>query len=453
MKKKALATGLSLCLMLGQTPVFAANVADDMDGFFNDVGFASNTTNVQAFQSQAAGFYGGGSLYARTPVRNYRLVTLDLPEARTGCAGIDLLTGSMSIISGDKIVEFGKQVMASSGAYAADIMIATTIPELKNVRDRLEAIAQKVNQTSINSCEMAQNLVGGLWPKTAASQDKICSDQKRMGKEGMLNDYVAARMDCAGVGRKEGMEQASQNERYKKQVVLDKNLVWSLLGDAGVVVNSQELAELMMSLTGSIIIDKEGKVTQVPSLLEGGGLIQKLLGTPGADAKIWGCDSKDKCLSVDLKGIVITEEQSLTGKVRKLIQEIDQKLRVDGAPTPQEISFLAMTPLPIMKFLTVLNSTQYGATSADIEAYASLIATDILQNYLRNLLQVVSIETHGSNLPEDIMDDLRKRIEVAMTQVSRLEPDVERKFTQKLELIENVARVEKQLASGLGAIS
>jgi conjugative transfer pilus assembly protein TraH len=452
MKKKALIAGLGLCLMLGQTPALAS-VAADMDGFFNDVGFASNTTNVQAFQSQAAGFYGGGSLYARTPVRNYRLVTLDLPEARTGCAGIDLLTGSMSIISGDKIVEFGKQVMASSGAYAADIMIATTIPELKNVRDFLQSTAQKVNQTSINSCEMAQNLVGGLWPKTAASQDKICNDQKRMGKEGALSDYVKARMDCSGVGRKEGMEQAAQNEKYKKQVVLDKNLVWSLLGDAGVVANSQELAELMMSLTGSIIIDKEGKVTQVPSLLEGGGLIQKLLGAPGADAKIWGCDSKDKCLGVGLKSITISEEQSLTGKVRKLIQGIDQKLREDGAPTPQEVSFLAMTPLPIMKFLTVLNSTQYGATAADIEAYSSLIATDILQNYLRNLLQVVSVETHGSNLPEDIMDDLRKRIETAMTQVSRLEPDVERKFTQKLELIENVARVEKQLASGLGALS
>jgi len=449
---KVLATGLGLSLMLTQSQVFAS-VAVDMDGFFNDVGFASNTTNVQAFQSQSAGFYGGGSLYARTPVRNYRLVTLDLPEARTGCAGIDLLTGSMSIISGDKLVDFGKQVMASSGAYAADIMIATTIPELKNVRDFLQSTAQKVNQTSINSCEMAQNLVGGLWPKTAASQDKICNDQKRMGKQGAMNDYVAARMDCAGLGRKEGMDQAAQNEKYKKQVVLDKNLVWSLLGDAGVVANSQELAELMMSLTGSIIIDKDGKVTQVPSLLEGSGLIQTLLGTPGAQSKIWGCDSKDKCLGVGLKSITISEEQSLTGKVRKLIHEIDQKLKEDGSPTQQEISFLAMTPLPIMKFLTVLNSTQYGATGSDIEAYATLIATDILQNYLRNLLQVVSVETHGSNLPEDIMNDLRKRIEVAMAQVSKLEPDIERKFTQKLELIENVARVEKQLASSLGGLS
>ncbi len=451
MKKKALVTGLSLCLMLGQAS--AATVADDMDGFFNDVGFASNTTNVQAFQSQAAGFYGGGSLYARTPVRNYRLVTLDLPEARTGCAGIDLLTGSMSIISGDKIVEFGKQVMASSGAYAADIMIATTIPELKNVRDFLQATAQKVNQTSINSCEMAQNLVGGLWPKTAASQDKICNDQQRMGKEGMLSDYVKARMECSGVGRKEGMEQASQNDKYKKQIVLDKNLVWSLLGDAGIVANSQELAELMMSLTGSIIIDTDGKVTQVPSLLEGGGLIQVLLGTPGAQAKIWHCTEKDKCLNVGLSPIKISEAQSLTGKVRKLIRDMEQNLKEDGAPTKQEISFLAMTPLPIKKFLTVLNSTQYGVSSSDIEAYATLIATDILQNYLRNLLQVFSVETHGSNLPEDIINDLRQRIEVAVTQVSRLEPDVGRKFKQKLDLIESTARVEKQLALSLGGIS
>ncbi|MXH29264.1 conjugal transfer protein TraH, partial [Escherichia coli] len=45
-------------------PVVQANVSQDLDNFFNGMGYASNVTSPDAFESQAAGFFGGGSLYA-----------------------------------------------------------------------------------------------------------------------------------------------------------------------------------------------------------------------------------------------------------------------------------------------------------------------------------------------------------------------------------------------------
>ena len=105
-----------------------ADVSSDLDNFFNGIGYASNTTKMQAFESQASGFFGGGSLYTRTPVRQYELVTLDMPDYRAGCAGIDLYAGSLSYISGDKLKDLGRQVMTNSGAYAVDVMLATTVP-------------------------------------------------------------------------------------------------------------------------------------------------------------------------------------------------------------------------------------------------------------------------------------------------------------------------------------
>jgi len=442
-----------LPLLLSLSLIFSgpacSDVATDLDSFFNDVGFSSNTTNVQAFESQASGFFGGGSVYARTPIRNYRLVTLDLPDYRAGCGGIDLFTGSMSFISGEKLKEFGVQVMKSTGAYSADIILSTTVPQLKYIRDNLQATVQKLNQTSINSCEMAQNLVGGLWPKTEASQEKICTDQRRMGKNGVASDYVAAHMDCAGFWRKETMDKASNDDTVKKQVVMNKNLVWSLLQDTGLTDNNQELAELMMSLTGSVIIDADGKVTQVPSLLEGSGLIETLLGISGTEGKIWHCTEKSKCMKVNLASLKVSEEGSLTGRVRSIIRELDQKLKNDEAFSDTDKSFLAMTSLPVLKFLVVLNSTQY-ASGADIESYSTLIATEILQKYLSGLLQAVNLTSLGSSMPEELMKDLRGRIEVAMTQASKIEPNIGRKFSEKMSLIENVARIEKQLASSLG---
>jgi conjugative transfer pilus assembly protein TraH len=63
----------------------SASVSQDLDSFFNGIGYASNVTSPAAFESQAAGFFGGGSLYSRSQVRQYQLVQLDLPSYRAGC--------------------------------------------------------------------------------------------------------------------------------------------------------------------------------------------------------------------------------------------------------------------------------------------------------------------------------------------------------------------------------
>ncbi|EQC1334514.1 conjugal transfer protein TraH, partial [Escherichia coli] len=47
-----------------------ADVNSDMNQFFNKLGFASNTTQPGVWQGQAAGYAYGGSLYARTQVKN-----------------------------------------------------------------------------------------------------------------------------------------------------------------------------------------------------------------------------------------------------------------------------------------------------------------------------------------------------------------------------------------------
>ncbi len=444
MKKRLLA--LLLC-----TSYAYADVASDLDNFFNGIGYASNSTNVQAFESQASGFFGGGSLYTRTPVRQYELVTLDMPDYRAGCAGIDLFTGSLSYISGDKLTNLGKQIMTNAGAYAVDVMLATTVPELKQVRDFLQTTVQKINQSTINSCEMSQNLVGGVWPKTVASQQKVCNDQRRMGREGLGHDYVAAHMACAGDGYQEGIENASKDEKRKKEVVINKNLVWSLLRDNAFLNSDKELSELVMSLTGTLIIDKNGKVTEVPSMANHAGLIQALLGNAQvSSASIWRCDDSNLCLHVHQDIIHIDHAHSLSGRIRNLIASIDEKLKRDEKLNQAEIGFLELTSLPVMKFLMVLNSTHYGNAAVDMESYSTLIASDLLQQYLSHLLQSATMAINSSTLNDALLKTLRHRIDFAQIQIARIEPNVGQKLAQKLTLIQYVSRIEKQLAGSLG---
>ncbi|HHI9467508.1 TPA: conjugal transfer protein TraH [Legionella anisa] len=442
-------------LLFGAWSCADASVSTDLDNFFNGIGYASNVTSPAAFESQAAGFFGGGSLYARNQVRQYQLVQLDLPSYRAGCGGIDLFTGSMSFLSEQKLVDLGKSVMTNAGAYAVDVMLASTVPELKQVRDYLQQLEQMANQASINSCQLSQNMVGGIWPKTAESQQKICKDQAAMGKEGLFSDYVKARMACSGTGFDNVMSKASTDPERKKQVVLHKNLIWSILQSKSFLSADRELSEMVMSLTGTLIIDGQGKVTNVPSLAGNADLINVLIGTAGShQAKIWRCKdlaTTGLCLQVNLEEISIPETATLTYKVREIIRTINTKLVNDEKPGSRELNFLSMTSLPVMKFLSVLNSMHYASTTVDIEEYSMLIAQDLLTNYLTELLTEVSQATAGSELNSASVKEIQKRINKATTVVTKLDPKVGHKLQQKLALVERMAHIEKQVASSMNS--
>lgn len=436
-------------LMLTASRLFA-NIAGDLDNFFDGIGYASNATSPAAFESQAAGFFGGGSLYARDAVRQVQLVSLDLPSFKAGCPGIDLYTGSLSFLSEEKLVDLGKSVMSNGGAYAVDVMLASTVPELKQVRDYLQQLEQAANHASVNSCELAQNFVGGVWPKTAAAQQKICKDQGTMGQEGLFSDYVTARMKCAGHGYDEAMNKAETDGAMKKQMVYNKNIVWEILQSRAFLSSDTELAELVMSLTGTVIIDKQGKVTQVPSLAANNNLIQALLGH-GAQAQIWQCNEKQNCMNVELKTITIPEKSTLAVRVRDIIETLNTKLQADQKPDAREINFLGMTSLPVLKFLVVLNSSQHAGSALDIEEYADLIAQDLLTNYLGSLMNEVATAASGSQIQEDLLKSIQQRVTSARREIAKHNPQVGRKLKEKLALIENIARIEKQLAGTLSA--
>ncbi len=448
----------ALTLSIVAASVAHANVASDMNHFFNGIGYASNATKPAAFQSQAAGFYGGGSLFVRNRVSRYQLVELDLPSYRAGCNGIDLFTGSMSFLGHKKLVDLGKQVMTSSGAYAVDVMLATTVPELKQVRDYLQTLEQKVNQMNVNSCEMAQNFVGGVFPKTAASQQKICKDQAAMGRSGVVSDYVSARMDCASDAHDGIMEKAAKDPEQKTQVVLNKNIVWSILQNNAFLKGDLQLAEMVMSLTGTLIIDKQGKVTVVPSLAGSSHFIQALIGghKSASIEQMWRCSDETNgtaCLSVSLKEMNIDEGQTLTSRIRNLIDDLNTKLKNDDPPTAEEKNFLSLTMFPVMKFLTVLNSTHYNDAAVEIEGYSTLIAEDLLQHYLSGLLQDVANATAGSEINEDLIKDIQTRIREARHEIASVDPKIARKLQEKITLISRMNDIEKQLASGLGNTS
>lgn len=441
-----------LCLF-GLSALSHATVESDLNQFFNKSGYASNVTSPAAFESQASGYFGGGSLFVRSQVREYRLVNLSMPTYRAGCGGIDLFLGSFSFLSHEKLVDLGKQVMNDGGAYAVDVMLSATVPQLKGVRDNLINLEQKLNQSNINSCHMAQNMIGGTFPKTAESQQKICKD---IGMQtGLFSDFAKAQQGCATEKDfNKAMDSASKDEAFKKKVILNKNLVWSMLQENPLFSSDKELSEMMMSLTGTYIIDKKGQVTNVPALSKNADLINALVGNEGADrkAQIWHCKDTN-CMSVDLKTIQIPEDKTLNHRVKALITALNEKVKEDAEPSAAQKGFLNMVSTPVLKFLMVLNSTDYGNAAIEINEYSTLIAQDLLENYMEGLLQEVSNSTFGMEINEDLVKDIQKRINDTKKAIAQLNPKISNRLKEKMVLVEHIARVEKQVSSQMNAVN
>ncbi len=84
---------------LGLSFSAAADVNGDMNNFFNKLGFASNTSQPQVWQGQAAGYASGGSLYARTQVKTIQLVSMTLPDINAAAAAASMRTWGRSPLS------------------------------------------------------------------------------------------------------------------------------------------------------------------------------------------------------------------------------------------------------------------------------------------------------------------------------------------------------------------
>ena len=209
-----------------------------------------------------------------------------------------------------------------------------------------------------------------------------------------------------------------------------------------------------MSLTGTYIIDKQRKVTNVPSLANSSDLINALVGanTGTKSAQIWQCHDSN-CMRVDLKTIDIAEDQTLNYKIRVLLSELNEKVKIDDEPEPVQKGFLDMISIPALKFLMVLNSTDYGNAAIDIDEYSILIAQDLLENYMAGLLQEVSNSTFGMEINEDLVKDVQKRINNARQMIAKINPKVSQRLKEKMMLAEYISRVEKQVSSQMNAVN
>ena len=380
-----------------------ADVNSDLNGFFGSLGYSGNVTQAQAWQGQAAGYFTGGSVYLRNPVKNVQLISMQVPSLNAGCGGIDAYLGAFSMISGEEIQRFVKQIMSNAAGYAFDLALQTMVPELKQAKDFLQKLASDVNSANMSSCQAAQGIIGGLWPVTQVSQQKICQDIA--GESNLFSDWASSRQGCTVGGQNNSVTDRA-NDKQKDQVLKNKNLIWDALSRNGLFNGNRQLKELVMSTVGSIIFNKDGNVTILTPLVDNRDLVKVLM--RGGSAKVYGCDEESVCLGPVVTDVNISEGTALVTLVKNLMLSMQNKLTDDTALTDQEKGFVNTTSVPVLKYLT--NAQSMGMSSTYLIQVADFIAQDLMIQYLQELVKQASLSLAGKNFPQEAADQLRDNV-------------------------------------------
>lgn len=452
--------------MLLFSPIGCAGVQENLQNFYSRMGGSLNETPGGAYQGQQAGHYTLGSFSTRTEANTINLVSAQGPSYRGGCAGIDMFGGSFSFIKSHLLKRMMQNITTSGMNYAFMIGFEQVCPMCKKTMDQLNRLLQEMNQWGINACETSAAMMGSVLPRTQAVQTYTCS---AFGSHsGLLADYAAARQGCGSEGRSsevlEGVRHGSSDKAKAWQDILtDKgNLAWLILNRQTIFLDDKtqdrQLKELMMTLSGSLILKPNSPESQLWSLLPSKASEKHLLNSfmYGGKAKIYQCDTVEEygCLSPTYtQEIAISEHQSFVGKVKRLLYSIKAKVRSkeENPLTTEELSLVNHSKVPLLKAINIQSAYSFASEMINIEDYAELIARDLLEDYLTELLDLVKIGAHKMVVDEVTFGQFQAGIREARDRMLYLKVRDTKNFNQAMDLVQKLQVLEKMLAGEFSA--
>ena len=235
-----------------------ATVNQSMQDWFNEIGAYGNVTGPNAYRGQTMNMYTGGSLYMRTPVRNYQLASISPPSFSAGCGGIDLFAGSFSFINKEQFVSLLRNIGNNAIGAAFNMALCSMSPDLCDLLKYLQDQATKMNNLNINSCQAAEGIVSAVGSmvtdrvqekegKTAGASLNMFGDVFESWDEWKKSRTTAKNIRNAAKATSQGA----------REIFDPGNVVWRSLNRISGITD--ETRELLMSLTGTIIVTPPGE--------------------------------------------------------------------------------------------------------------------------------------------------------------------------------------------------
>ena len=433
------------------TPMAWADVGSDMNDFFTDMGYASNVTPPGVYEGQSAGYFTGGGLVMRAPSRNYQFATMQAPSYRAGCSGVDLYGGGFSYINSSQLVAALRNVGQNAASYAFMLGLRVISPQISNVLEWVREKAEMINKLNINSCEAAADLVGSFVGIDAKENSQCVLT--RYGNGDSMED---ARQAC-GAG---GQRNATLASSGLNQIAFTNgNIAWRVMWNNMFLRSDKRLMEMMMNLSGTVILDKDlgnenspTNVITLPSILntQRAELLNALLdGSQSVD--IQGCvndTTEMQCTSLTAKTVSLGVNNGLKDRVGTIMNGIADKIRNRQTLSATELGLLGATKIPVYKILNVASAMSSTVAGSQAAKYSDIVAKDILFAYINDLLDMVVSSTAGTPyMKSDEGEHYMEGIAEARQQVALLKSENFEELSRYVDLIRETQLYERMLVA------
>ena len=348
-------------------PVYAWNIKNVFEGM------STNVTTPGSFHDQAAGYYSAGGLSMRTAKTSLNPVSMTAPSLNMSCSGIDIHFGSLSLISGDELVELLKRIGQQGKSYAFQLGLKTFAPQIENALKDLRNLAMSANQFGIGNCEAVKAAFAAALPRDSMMREAVCKDMQTQSG----TDYFGAGKKCRSDSEQKKAIKKAQAE--DKDLMLDDyNLFTKAAEKAGI---PKEMRDAVMSMTGTLVV-RDQKVYFYDSLAKDHkSWVTHLKG--GESASIYRCNDSN-CLDVNLtRNIAISPNDSYQGKAKSRLDEIKSKFVTNTEFDGSDIGFLSSIgeAFPIYDYI----SLEAIAGVSILDSSSELVATYSLVQHLKEV--------------------------------------------------------------------
>jgi conjugative transfer pilus assembly protein TraH len=360
--------------------------ANPLDKFFKSLGGQVNHSTPGAYQDQAAGYYTGGGYVMRQGNTSINPINISLPRLGVGCNNLDLYFGAFSFLKSNELTRLAREIATAAPTYGFQLFLKTKAPQIENLLAQLRKYVQDMNGMMMNSCQVSQQIVGGLWPKGTAASEQICMDQKGSSN----NDWFGARKHCEDSNKVNTQVIDAQN-KHKDLLMGEYNLVWHVLKkmDDYKGRDKEDLAYFIMSITGTLISKQEGdrfRLRVIEPRADQKEFIAAYL--KGGVTSQLACNETDKCLMPSVQKITISENNAMKSKVIKKISDLRTKYISKGSITAEELTFLNdSVNLPVYRYIQVSVAAGTPFMMQDTAEY--IAASVLLTQFDRVMSEVI----------------------------------------------------------------
>jgi len=447
----------------------AASTGSKIDGWFNNMNYAT-VTNPGVYEGQSARYATMGGISTRAPITQpFEFINVQTPKFSAGCGGIDFYAGGFSAVDADAFVDNLRAIGQNAQSLAFMLAIQVVSPQLSGVMENIQTWADDLKKYSMDSCQAATALMGGAAEVMGA--DKGACTVKRMADFG--EDWAKANYKCTtGGGRQATKAAGDPNEG----TFIEGNLTWYVLMQDPFFRNDTEFAQLVMNLTGTIIVkdssaDEDARkdlrnispaITKEVTTERFKNIYTAILMGDEADdeLKLYTCTpvSNDPlgCKEMSLTPQTITPSWTgLHKRVQQMVASIVEKIHTDTPLTAAEQGLVSSTTIPLYRYLvTTAALLPRGHNVSQLtDEYTALIAEDILLQHLQAIIE--RVEENAGNASNaatsNALKDYKEQINEVVAGVGKLRDKNETSVDDYFKIQDRIQIYEKALISKLGS--